>query len=179
MNFYLKPTSGDKMELVTKYGGARVHNIPPQSYTNLDKGVIEAGFLTFAQVADYKLYELCKWYSLQTHGGGWYFIYMNKEAFNEMTPADQKLLMDTWKEASAVSAQGSMANVAKGKKDVLDHGQTIYTPTAEDKAAWEKAYADTIIPIWYKKAEDLGISKDTCDKVMAKIQELRKKYNVK
>jgi len=171
--------SGDKMELVTKMGGARVHNIPPQSYTNLDKGVIEAGFLTFAQVADYKLDELCKWYSLQTHGGGFYFIYMNKEAWGEMTPADQKLLLDTWKEASKVSAQGSMANVAKGIQMVKARNYPIYQPTDADKAAWQAAYDDVVVPIWYDKAEKLGISKATADKIMAKIKELRAKYKVK
>jgi TRAP-type transport system periplasmic protein len=171
--------SGDKMELVTAMGGARVQVIPPNSYTNLDKGVVEAAFLTFAQVSDYKLYELCKWYSLQSHGGGWYFIYMNKDAYNEMSPADQKVILDTWKEASATSARVSMESVAKGIAECKAKGQTIYDPTPAEKAAWQKGYDDVVVPLWYKNAQNLGISKDTCDKILAKIKDLRVKYKVK
>jgi len=171
--------SGDKMDLVTKMGGARVQNIPPQAYTNLDKGVIEAAFITFAQVADYKLDELCKWYSVQAHGGGWYFISMNKEAWNEMTPADQKLLLATWKDASAESAKGSIANVEKGIAMVKARGYPIYQPTAADKAAWQAAYDDVVVTKWYANADKLGISKATADQIMAKIKALRAKYKVK
>lgn len=171
--------SGDKMELVTAMGGAKVQLIPPNSYTNLDKGVVEAAFLTFAQVSDYKLYELCKWYSSGPHGGGWYFIYMNKEAWNEMTPADQKLILDTWKEASAESAKTSMASIVKGISEVKAKGQTIYNLTPAERATWQKSYDDVVLPFWSKNAQALGISKATCDKVLDIIKALRVKYKAK
>jgi len=163
------------LDIVNRYGGAGVRFIPPDSYLNLDKGVAEAAFLTFAQVSDYKLYEICSYYYVMEFGCGVHPIFINKDTWATIPPADQKIFLDTGRDAIKVAAEGSLANIEKGKKAVLDKGYKIEVATAEEIAAWQKA-AEPVIEKWAKDAQDLGVSKEVTDKVFKKWMELRTKY---
>ncbi len=167
--------SGAKMDIVTENGGAKVQMIPPDSYTMMDKGVVEAGFLTFAQVFDYKLTELCSYFYTMDFGCGQHNIVMNKDAWASMTPADQKILMDTFKDSVVISAQGSADNIVKGKKMVTDAGYKITDPTPAERKAWEDA-ATPAIASWIKDAKAVGIDQAVCDKVLAAWKQIRAKY---
>jgi TRAP-type C4-dicarboxylate transport system substrate-binding protein len=167
--------SGAKMDIVTENGGAKVQMIPPDSYQLLDKGVVEAGFLTFAQVYDYKLSELCSYFYTMDFGCGQHNIVMNTNAWNAMTPADQKILMDTFKDSIVISFQGSMDNIVKGKKMVTDAGYKITNPTSDERKAWEEAAAPAIAS-WMKDAKGVGISQETLDNTLAKWKQIRAKY---
>ncbi len=172
--------SGAKMNIVTANGGAKVQMIPPQSYESLDKGVVDAGFVTMAQVSDYKLVEVCNYFYTQDFGGGNIIIMMNKEFWNSMPAADQKILSDIWREANVESAKGSMINIEKGKKLVTDAGKKVTAPTAAEIAAWEKA-ADVAVDQWKEDCKALGLSNDVIEKTLATWKEARAKHmaNVK
>jgi TRAP-type C4-dicarboxylate transport system substrate-binding protein len=88
--------SGSKMEIVSANGGAAVQQIPPQTYDNMQKGLTDAAFISFAQVYDYRIQELASYFLAQDFGGGFILITMNWAAWNKMSAADQKILMDTW-----------------------------------------------------------------------------------
>lgn len=163
------------MEMVTSAGGAKVQMIPPDSQQNLEKGVVDAGFLTMAQVKDYKLYEICNYFYLQDFGGGNYLILMNPNFWNSMSADDQQLLMDTWREANVVSGQASMQNVQDGIKAAQDAGKTVVKPTAEETSAWEEA-SGVAAESWKNDAMALGISSDLCDSVLAQWKTIRAKY---
>jgi TRAP-type C4-dicarboxylate transport system substrate-binding protein len=167
--------SGSKMDIVTENGGAKVQMIPPDSYSLLDKGVVEAGFLTFAQVYDYKLSELCSYFYTMDFGCGQHNITVNKDAWNSMTPADQKILMDTFKDSIVESAKGSADNIAKGKKMVRDAGYKITDPTPDERKAWEAA-AGPAIASWMKDCKSVGLDQALCDKVLATWKQIRAKY---
>ena len=167
--------SGAKMDMVSLNGGAPVQMIPPQSYENLDKGVVEAGFLTLAQVYDYKLWELCSYYYLGDFGCGQHVILMNMDAWNAMTPADQKIMMDTWTDVWPVSAEGAMENIAKGIDGLTKAGYKTTKPTAAEIAEWEKA-AEPVAEKWAKDAQGVGISAETTAKVLDLWKKIRPKY---
>jgi TRAP-type C4-dicarboxylate transport system substrate-binding protein len=172
--------SGAKMEMVAAAGGAKVQMIPPDSQQNLDKGVVDAAFLTMAQVVDYKLYEICNYFYLQDFGGGNYVILMNKDFWNSMSAADQKTLTDIWREANVVSGNNSLASVQEGIKDAQDAGRKVVTPTAAESAAWQTA-ADAAVTSWKNDAKALGVSDDILNKVLAAWKTARDKHiaNVK
>ena len=165
------------MEMVTANGGAKVQMIPPQSYENLDKSLVDAGFLTLAQVSDYKLYEIVDYFYTQDFGGGNYIIMMNKEFWNSMPAADQKILTDIWVDANVESGKGSMANIEKGKAGIQAAGKKVTAPTAAEIAAWEKA-ADVAVESWRNDSKALNISDDVINKVLAKWKEVRAKHMV-
>jgi TRAP-type C4-dicarboxylate transport system substrate-binding protein len=170
--------SGGKQEIVSGNGGAAVQQVPPQTYDNLQKGVIDAAFVTFSQVGDYHLYDLCNYYYTQDFGGGFIIMLMNWDAWNAMSSKDQKTLMQTWVDASKESAQGSLDSIAEGKKATLAAGKTITDPTDAEKAAWITASAPAFKK-WSNDAIALGISSATVDKILANWTNIQKKYTAK
>jgi TRAP-type C4-dicarboxylate transport system substrate-binding protein len=167
--------SGGKMEIVSGNGGAAVQQVPPQTYDNLQKGVIDAAFVTFSQVGDYHLYDLCNYYYTQDFGGGFMLITMNWDAWNAMSSKDQKTLMDTWQDACKVCGQGSLDSIANGKDATLKAGKTITEPTDAEKAAWASGSG----PAFTKLRNDaiaLGVSADTYDKMLKSWQTIHDKY---
>jgi TRAP-type C4-dicarboxylate transport system substrate-binding protein len=167
--------SGAKMDIVTESGGAKVQMIPPDSYQLLDKGVVEAGFLTFAQVYDYKITELCSYFYSMDFGCGQHIIMMNKDAWNGMPPADQKILMQTFLDSAVMSSQGSMDQIVGGKKMILDAKYKITDPTPDERKAWEDA-AGPAIASWMKDAKGVGLPQELLDKTLATWKQIRAKY---
>jgi TRAP-type transport system periplasmic protein len=167
--------SGAKMDIVTENGGAKVQMIPPDSYQILDKGVAEAGFLTFAQVYDYKLTELCSYFYTMDFGCGQHVIMMNPDAWKSMTPADQKILTQTFMDSVSISGEGAMDNIGKGRKMILDAKYKITDPTPEERKGWEVDAAPAIAS-WMKDAKGVGLSQDLLDKTLATWKQIRAKY---
>lgn len=167
--------SGPKMEIVFVNGGAKVQMAPPDSYLSLDKGVVDACFVTFSQVNDYKLQEIANFFSEQEFGCAGGIIIMNKGFYDSMSKEDQKIIADTWKAAMDVSSQGAMDNINAGRKLVTNAGKNIYTPTAAEAAAWD-AGAGPAIQSWRNDAKALGITDATLDKVFEKWKTIRTKY---
>jgi C4-dicarboxylate-binding protein DctP len=169
--------SGAKMEMVAAAGGAKVQMIPPDSQQNLDKGVVDAAFLTMAQVVDYKLSEICNYFFLQDFGGGNYIIMMNQKFWDSMSAADQKILTDIWAEANVVSGNNSLVSVQTGIKAATDAGRKIVTPTAAETSAWQTA-ADAAVASWKKDAQALGMTDDVLAKVLDAWKTARGKHIV-
>ena len=167
--------SGPKMEIVKANNGAHVAQAPPETYLNMDKGVTDAAFITFAQVHDYKIFEIADFYTNQEFGCGGAIILMNKKFYNGMSEEDKKILDETWTEARDVSSQGAMDAIALGVKDIAAQGKTIYTPTAEEKAAWEVAAAPALEK-WRTDCRDAGVSDDMIQKMEQKWREIRAKH---
>jgi TRAP-type transport system periplasmic protein len=166
--------SGGKMEIVSKNGGAAVQQVPPNTYDNMQKGLIEAAFVTFSQVGDYHLYDLADYYYSQDFGGGLMIITMNWDAWNAMSAADQKIMMETWHDAGKVSGQGSLDSIEAGKKDVIKAGKTITDPTAAETAAWASG-AGPAFDKWRADAKALGATDAILDKILASWQSIHDK----
>ena len=167
--------SGGKMEIVSANGGAAVQQVPPNTYTNMEKGVTDAAFITFAQVGDYRIYELADYFYDQDFGGGFIIITMNWAAWNKMSAADQKILMETWEDASKVCSEGSLESIAKGRSAVVTAGKKITTPTAAEKAAWV-AGSEPAFKKWRDDAIALGMTAATVDKILANWKTVQAKY---
>jgi TRAP-type C4-dicarboxylate transport system substrate-binding protein len=167
--------SGGKMEIVTTNGGAAVQQVPPQTYDNLQKGVIDAAFVTFSQVGDYHLYDLCDYYYTQDFGGGFMLITMNWDAWNAMSSKDQKIMMDTWQDASKIAGQGSLDSIAAGKDATIKAGKKITDATDAEKTAWYNGSAPAFTK-WRNDAIALGITAATYDKMLKSWQTIHDKY---
>lgn len=148
--------SGVKMEIVTANGGASVHVIPPESYMSFDKGTIDVGFFTYAQVENYKLTEVCKHFYNQDFGGGCIIIMMNWDAWNAMSAEDQKIMEQSWYDAVEYCTKGSLADDVKGKQFIKDAGLEITYPAPEEIAAWEAANGPAVDK-WVAGAIEAGI----------------------
>lgn len=165
--------TGHVMELVTAHGGARVHQIPPQTYLNLDKGVIDAAFLTFAMAGDYKIQEIAEYFYTQNFGSGTIVVLMNLETWNAMPPEDQRIMEESWRDAAEPCAQGMVEDHFKGMKLFKDAGRTVAKPTAEEEAAWGKA-SEIVFQKWIEDCKALGAGNP--EKILDEWRRLVKKY---
>jgi TRAP-type transport system periplasmic protein len=167
--------TGHQMEMVVANGGAKIQQIPPDSYLNMDKGVTDAAFVTFGQVDDFKLYGVANFYLDQDFSSATGMVIMNTTFYNSMGAADQKILLDTWKKAQEVSAQGDLDDQVLGRKNILAAGKSIYTPTAAEAAAWA-SQAEPAVQAWRNDAKALGSSDQILDAILAKWKTIRAKY---
>jgi TRAP-type transport system periplasmic protein len=163
---------GAKMDIVLAGGGVQVDMAPPQSPDMLQKSTVEAAFLTMSQVNDYKIYEMCDYFYRQDFGGGNYIILMNPNFYNSMSADDQKILRQTWTEANMVGGKTSMDGVLKGIQVTKDAKKTVFTPGADETAAWEKSVTPAVNK-WKADAKAVGISDDLLTKVFNKWVEIR------
>jgi TRAP-type transport system periplasmic protein len=167
--------SGHTMEMVTANGGAKIQQVPPESYLNLDKGVTDGALVTFSQIMAYKLGEICNYFYAQNYGSGQLLILMNKGFWEAMPADDQKLLSQVWEESTVVSAEGAIADVIAGKKYVQGLGKKITEPTAEEKAAWTET-ASVSFTKWKADCISQGANAEAVDKVLTQWKALLAKY---
>jgi TRAP-type transport system periplasmic protein len=167
--------TGSKMEIVVANGGAKVQEIPTDSYLNMDKGVTDASFLTWSEVENFKIYEIANFFLDHNFGNANGVIIMNTNFYNSLGAADQKILTDTWTKAQEVCIQGSYTDTASGLKNISNAGKSIYTPTAAEEAAWDASCVPAI-DSWRTDAKLMGMTDVTLDAIFAKWQEVRTKY---
>jgi TRAP-type transport system periplasmic protein len=123
--------------------------------TAAQQGVIDGADLPVLNMVPLKAYEVSKYYSLTGHNYGSTLTVMNLAMWNELTPAQQKLLLDVGREAQGRSRQAmeSVDSEASAKSEVEPRGMTVNAPNREPfvKLAKEKiwpAYQKQYAELW-------------------------------
>jgi len=136
-------SNGLRAEFVNKLGGVSVTDVPPTAYEKLQTGVTNAAFAAISAVHDFKIYEVTKYLPDVVFGAGGHPQIINKNSWNKISPADQKIMMELAPEGSRRSSKAiADANVTSWK-EVQDKGMVIAL-TAEQKAQWNKVFE----PLW-------------------------------
>jgi TRAP-type C4-dicarboxylate transport system substrate-binding protein len=143
--------SGQQMDYVASLGGVPVKNAPPDSYMSLQRGVIDAVFVTWSQVLIYKLYEIAEYYVDFGFTMSSIPVIMNQKKYDSL-PGDVKKAME---DIAPAARKACIANMFKGlkraRKGVRDKNRTIITPTAAENKAWENGAE----PLWSKWIADM------------------------
>ena len=112
--------------------------------TAAQQGVIDGADLPVVNMVALKAYEVSKYYSMTGHNYGATMVAMNVGMWNKLRPDQQKLLIDTGREAQGVVRQlTESVDSLKGAKDALEpHGMTVNMPNPEPfiKLAREKLW---------------------------------------
>lgn len=82
--------SGSVIDFAAMQGAAKVVVVPPDSYTSLEKGVVDGMFLTKGQAHDYKIFEISKYFVDYTFGQGCMLVAMNMNSWNKISAGDQR-----------------------------------------------------------------------------------------
>ena len=165
--------TGSKMKLVSNNGGADVSQVPPDAYMNMDKGVVDASFVSWSQIWDYKLWEAAKYFCDFSFSGGAFAMVMNLDAWKGMSPEDQKTFTELWSKAYELAVKNTYSEVEKGMKAAAESGAKVRKLTETEIAAWRKA-AVPVIERWAADAKKSG-AKDP-DAVLAEWQRLVQAY---
>ena len=107
-------------------------------------GVIDGGDLPVVNMIALKIFDVSKYCSMTFHNYGPSVNVMNLEIWNSLTPAQQKLMADTSREAQAKCRQltESVDNLAAAKKELEPKGMTVVQGNVEAfrKVAQEKIW---------------------------------------
>lgn len=98
--------------------------------TAAQQGVIDGADLPVVNMVPLKAYEVSKYYSLTGHNYGATLIGMNAKMFQELTPEQQKLLIDAGREAQGVARKvtESVDTLASAKEQLEPRGMTVNQP---------------------------------------------------
>ena len=118
-------------------------------------GVIDGGDLPIVNQLALKVYEVSKYCSMTYHNYGPTVVVMNLEMFNGLTPAQQKLMLDTSREAQGKIREltESVDNLAAAKKELEPKGMIVVEADVDafKRVAQEKiwpAYKQQYAGLW-------------------------------
>jgi len=149
-------SSGIRAELVQQLGAVSVQDVPPTAYEKLQTGVTNAAFAAISAVHDFKIYEVTKYVLDIAFGGGGHPQIINKNTWNKISPADQKIMMELAPEASRISSKAIAELNVLSWKEVADMGMVV-TTTPEQKAQWKKVF-EPFWEAWVKENEANGVT---------------------
>src|SRR5256714_2707202 len=123
--------------------------------TAAKSGVIDGGDLPIVNQVALKIYDVSKFCSMTFHNYGPTLVVMNLEMFNGLTPAQQKLMLDTSRETQTKirEATESVDNFAKAKSELEPFGMVVVEAKIDQfrKVAQEKiwpAYKSQYGALW-------------------------------
>jgi len=122
--------------------------------TAAQQGVIDGADLPVVNMVPLKAYEVSKYYSMTGHNYGATLVAMNLAQFNALSPAMQKLVLDTGREAQGVVRKitEETDTVAVAKKELESRGMTVNVP---DRAPFLKLAQEKVWPAYQKQYGEL------------------------
>lgn len=138
----------------------------PETYTALQTGVVDGEENPISSIVNAKLYEVQKHVTLDGHvyGVDWFII--NDRFFKGLAPDLQKAVLESAKLACAAERKSSRDLTVSGIKLLNEHGVAVYTPTAEEFAAFRKLTQQPVIE-WLKTKVDANLIASALDAVNA------------
>jgi len=118
--------------------------------TAAQQGVIDGADLPVVNMVPLKAYEVSKFYSMTGHNYGATLVAMNLGIFNSLTPAQQKLVLDTGREAQGVVRKitEDVDSEAIAKKELESRGMKVNVP---DRAPFMKVAQEKVWPNYQKQ----------------------------
>ena len=116
--------------------------------------MIDGADLPVVNMVPLKAYEVSKYYSMTAHNYGSTCVAMNLGIFNSLTPEQQKLILDTGREAQA-QVRGATESIdsEKSAKELLEsRGMTVNVPNREP---FEKLAREKVWPNYQKNYSEL------------------------
>ena len=122
--------------------------------TAAQQGVIDGADLPVVNMVPLKAYEVSKYYSMTGHNYGSTLTAINLGMWNDLTPPQQKLLLDIGREAQGRirEATESIDTEARARADLEPRGMVVNVP---DHAPFRKVAMEKIWPAYQKQFPDL------------------------
>jgi len=116
--------------------------------------VIDGGDLPVVNMVALKAYEVSKYFSMTGHNYGSTVVVMNLGMWNGLRPDQQKLLLDTGREAQGVVRKitESLDTLAAAKEQLEPHGMIVNMP---DHEPFQKLAQEKVWPAYQKQYSEL------------------------
>jgi TRAP-type transport system periplasmic protein len=166
----IRVASAGQTEIIKSLGGVAVSMPVTQMYTALERGVVDGILLGASGVYDFKIDEVARYFTFNVPlGRSPFYIAMNNGSYDDLTPAQRKVIDETTGLEFSLKAGNGYHNqigsvVEKLKKDGRSE---IITLSDEENARWRKAVAP-ILDSWVDNATKAGLpGREMLDKAMS------------
>ncbi|WP_428910887.1 TRAP transporter substrate-binding protein [Niallia sp. Krafla_26] len=153
----LRTPSVEGGEMIKSWGATPVSLPAPEIYDAMQKGVIDGGVLPIAAIKDFNLFDVVDYVTLGNFNTTLYYVAMNKDSWNKISPEDQKLI----EELIGVPA-AEQAGVAfdkqkeEAEKEAKANGTEFISLTDKDIQKFKDA-SEVVTEQWIKNIEEKGI----------------------
>ncbi len=133
-----------QIELVKAMGGSPTPIAWPEVYTSLGTGVVEGTKNGITDIVNMKFQDHLKYISLDGHAYMGALWWMNEDNFQGLNADLQRIVYDGFQELKMTARVLPKRKAVDAFKAFTDAGGTIYTPTPDQKAAFQAAAQ----PVW-------------------------------
>lgn len=142
-------------DFVTAAGGAPTLISGSEQYLAYQRGTVDVGMTGMSGVKSRKLWEVMDTVTVTNNADIEFLVLINTDFWNGLPDGHKAVI-----EAAALKAdkevRDRMSEIEAGAfAEAKENGMTIYTPTAEEMAAW-KAVSQPVYDAYVEKAGDLG-----------------------
>lgn len=125
----------------------------PEIYTSLEKGVTDGSAFPTVGMINYRWYEVAKYLLRPTFGYVVHPIFMNLAAWNKLTNAERKILLQEGRKIEDQWYVESVRVAAEEEKALLAKGAIITQLGQSQKARLDQAFSDGLWEITTKQAK--------------------------
>ena len=133
-------------------GGSPTPIAWPEVYTSLGTGVVEGTKNGITDIVNMKFQDHLKFISLDGHAYMGALWWMNEDTFQGLPADQQRIVYDGFQELKETARVLPKRKAVDAFQTFVDAGGTIYSPTAEEKAAFQAAAQ----PVWAWYEENFG-----------------------
>jgi len=141
-----------QIELVKALGGSPTPIAWPEVYTSLGTGVVEGTKNGITDIVNMKFQDHLKYISLDGHAYMGALWWMNEDVFQGLPDDQKRIVYDGFQELKMTARVLPKRKAVDAFQAFVDAGGTIYTPTADQKAAFQAAAK----PVWDWYEENFG-----------------------
>ncbi|WP_337969686.1 TRAP transporter substrate-binding protein [Virgibacillus salexigens] len=113
-------------------------------FTALQQGTVEGEGNSYSLLWDSKHQEVLRYATEVNYNYSSDIVVMNKEKFDELTQANQQLIMEAGDEAMIWQRKLANEREEEAKQQFIDYGIEIFEPNEEEMRKWKQA----VKPVW-------------------------------
>jgi len=148
-------SAGPLGDFVQFAGGTPVNIMGPDSYLALKTGQEDGQTADWNLIGMFKIWEVLKYHLDYDLGRLHVVAMMNKDTWNRLSPEVQALFEAGMPGVGKSEYDYVLPNAYATIQDALDNGNTIYTPTPEEKSLWD-AIGEKVEEKWIAEMEEAG-----------------------
>jgi len=158
-------------DMIRLLGGAPLYVPMPQTYVNLQKGVLDGACAPAEAFLGFRFYEVAKYVNLINTPANLHYLVMNKRLWGKMPPDIQEAIMSVSGEYAGVNffGGGTFDKAAKGAQEVVKkagYKVEFYTPPKEEVDRWIEKGGKPIWDKWVKDNSSKGPSQAIFDETV-------------
>lgn len=156
----IRATGRSSVDMITLLGGIPIMVLMPETYLALKVGVIDGTLSPTLPVLEFRLYEVCKYYTYMPTVCSYFFLTMNKDVWNEMPPDIQQGIMSVSGETQARRYGAGVFDYSRRELPKIARaagfGFNEYTVPQEEAPRWFKLAGEPLWKSWVSRMEAEG-----------------------